>query len=49
MNHALLPHDHGQNIESILEKMPTNKEFTKTTDGSGAYVSISAFTNKVIV
>jgi len=32
MNHALLPHDHGQNIESILEKMPTNKEFTKISD-----------------
>lgn len=38
-----------QNEGAAISFSSTNKEFTKTTDGSGAYVSISAFTNKVIV
>lgn len=32
MKHALLPHDHGQNIETFLDRMPDNDEFIKVAE-----------------
>jgi DNA-binding transcriptional ArsR family regulator len=32
MSHYNLPHDHGQNIEKILEKMPQVQQFQKVAD-----------------
>lgn len=32
MSHVELPHDHGQNIDTVLEKMPDSEQFQKAAE-----------------